>query len=273
MTVRIAFIGGGNMASSLIGGLIANGTDASNITASDPNLEQQQKLQQEFAIPVTDNNAQATAQSDVIVLAVKPQLMAIVCEDLAKQSGDLSNKLFISIAAGISIARLKNLLGEKTAIVRTMPNTPALVGRGMTGLYAPSDVSAQQSAAAEQLMQAVGETCWVQQEDQINHIIAAAGSAPAYFFLFMEAMQQHAEHLGFSPEQARQLVQQSALGSAELVAANPDLDLTTLRANVTSKGGTTAEAIRVFEEQQLPRIVGQAMDAAIARGREMESLF
>jgi pyrroline-5-carboxylate reductase len=122
-------------------------------------------------------------------------------------------------------------------------------------------------------MQAVGETCWVENEDDINHIIAAAGSAPAYFFLFMEAMQQQAEQLGFSPEQARSLVQQSALGSAELVAANPDLDLATLRANVTSKGGTTAEAIRVFEEQGLRKVVANAMDAAVERGREMESLF
>ncbi len=273
MTARIAFIGGGNMASSLIGGIIANGAAASNITASDPNLEQQQKLQQQFAINVTADNGQAIASSDIVVLAVKPQLMAEVCQAIKDLGLDLGAKLFISIAAGISVKRLKGLLGEQVAIVRTMPNTPALVGRGMTGLYAAADVSSEQATSAEQLMQAVGETCWVEQEDEINHIIAAAGSAPAYFFLFMEAMQQHAEQLGFSPEQARKLVQQSALGSAELVAANPNLELATLRANVTSKGGTTAEAIRVFEEQGVRKIVANAMDAAIARGREMESLF
>ncbi|WP_220718829.1 pyrroline-5-carboxylate reductase [Agarivorans litoreus] len=273
MTARIAFIGGGNMASSLIGGLLANGANPSNITASDPNTEQQQNLKQQFSVNVTGDNNQAIAQSDVIVLAVKPQLMAVVCQAIADAGNDLSSKLFVSIAAGVNVKRLKGLLGEQVAIVRTMPNTPALVGRGMTGLYAPADVSEQQIASAEQLMQAVGETCWVKNEDDINHIIAAAGSAPAYFFLFMEAMQQQAEQLGFSPEQARSLVQQSALGSAELVAANPDLDLATLRANVTSKGGTTAEAIRVFEEQGLRKVVANAMDAAVERGREMESLF
>lgn len=273
MTARIAFIGGGNMASSLIGGLLANGANPSSITASDPNTEQQQHLKQQFSVNVTGDNNQAIAQSDVIVLAVKPQLMAVVCQAIADAGNDLSSKLFVSIAAGVSVKRLKGLLGEQVAIVRTMPNTPALVGRGMTGLYAPADVSQEQNASAEQLMQAVGETCWVENEDDINHIIAAAGSAPAYFFLFMEAMQQQAEQLGFSPEQARSLVQQSALGSAELVAANPDLDLATLRANVTSKGGTTAEAIRVFEEQGLRKVVANAMDAAVERGREMESLF
>ncbi|MPW30717.1 pyrroline-5-carboxylate reductase [Agarivorans sp. B2Z047] len=273
MTARIAFIGGGNMASSLIGGLLANGANPSNITASDPNTEQQQNLKQQFSVNVTGDNNQAIAQSDVIVLAVKPQLMAVVCQAIAEAGNDLNSKLFVSIAAGVSVKRLKGLLGEQVAIVRTMPNTPALVGRGMTGLFAPADVSKEQIASAEQLMKAVGETCWVANEDDINHIIAAAGSAPAYFFLFMEAMQQQAEQLGFSPEQARSLIQQSALGSAELVAANPDLDLATLRANVTSKGGTTAEAIRVFEEQGLRKVVANAMDAAVERGREMESLF
>ncbi|WP_026957708.1 pyrroline-5-carboxylate reductase [Aliagarivorans taiwanensis] len=273
MTAKIAFIGGGNMAKALIGGLINNGTSANRITVADPSFEQTEALREEFGVKVTAYNAYAILASDVVVLAVKPQIMADVCKGFVDAGTNLHGRLFISIAAGISVARLKEMLGNETQVVRTMPNTPALVGQGMTGLYAPEDVTEQQRELADSLMQAVGKTCWVEQEHEINHIIAAAGSAPAYFFLFMEAMQKQAEKLGFTPEQAREVVQQAALGSTQLVAANPDLDLATLRANVTSKGGTTAEAIRVFQEQQLEQIVANAMDAAIARALEMESLF
>ncbi len=154
-----------------------------------------------------------------------------------------------------------------------MPNTPSLVGKGMSGLYAPEQVSQQDRDYTGDLMASVGKVCWVDDENGINGVIAAAGSAPAYFFLFMEAMQKEAERMGFDSQTARDLVQQAASGAAALVEANPDTPLGTLREQVTSKGGTTAEALRVFNERQLPETVAQAMQAAVSRAQEMEKLF
>jgi pyrroline-5-carboxylate reductase len=154
-----------------------------------------------------------------------------------------------------------------------MPNTPALVSKGMSGLFAADTVSTEDKQFAGELMQAVGEICWVEQESGINNVIAAAGSAPAYFFLFMEAMQKEAIAQGFDTDTARLLVQQSALGAAEMVVANPETELSTLREQVTSKGGTTAEALRTFNEHQLSDIVAKAMQAAVIRAEEMEKLF
>lgn len=154
-----------------------------------------------------------------------------------------------------------------------MPNTPALVSQGMSGLYAPHNVSQADKQFAADLMSAVGKVCWVEAESGINNVIAAAGSAPAYFFLFMEAMQAEAIKQGFDADTARLLVQQSALGAAEMVIANPETELSTLREQVTSKGGTTAEAIRTFNEHQLTDIVAKAMQAAVIRAEEMEKLF
>ena len=171
------------------------------------------------------------------------------------------------------IARLSSLLGGHRNIVRAMPNTPALIGLGMTGLYAPNDVSVTDCTFAEQMLQAVGQTVWVANEAGLNSVIAASGSAPAYFFLFMQLMAEEAERMGFSAEQARLLVQQTALGSAQMVIDNPQLDLETLRAQVTSKGGTTAEAVRSFQEQGLANLVSEAMRAAVKRAEEMEQLF
>ncbi|RZA46848.1 pyrroline-5-carboxylate reductase, partial [Serratia marcescens] len=179
----------------------------------------------------------------------------------------------LSIAAGIQVSRFYQLLGDKLNIVRIMPNTPSLVGKGMSGLYAPAQVSRQDRDYTGDLMASVGKVCWVDDENGINGVIAAAGSAPAYFFLFMEAMQKEAERMGFDSQTARDLVQQAASGAAALVEANPDTPLGTLREQVTSKGGTTAEALRVFNERQLPETVAQAMQAAVARAQEMEKLF
>ncbi|MFV0490032.1 MAG: pyrroline-5-carboxylate reductase, partial [Vibrio fluvialis] len=194
-----------------------------------------------------------------------------VCKPL--QVIDFSNKLVISIAAGVSVERLNAMLGSTLNLVRVMPNTPSLVNRGMAGLYASASVSEADKAFTAELMAAVGKVCWVEQESGINSVIAAAGSAPAYFFLFMEAMQAEAMAQGFDKETARLLVQQSALGAAEMVQANPDIELSTLREQVTSKGGTTAEAIRTFNEHQLTDIVAKAMRAAVSRAEEMEKLF
>ena len=268
---KITFIGAGNMARSIIAGLVASGYPANLITATDPNQEQRDFLSNQYGINTKADNAQAAELADVVVLAVKPQLMAIVGEGM--QRVDFTHKLVISIAAGISAERLNQMFAARLNIVRVMPNTPALVSQGMSGLYAPLTVSTQDKQFASDLMAAVGKTCWVEQESGINNVIAAAGSAPAYFFLFMEAMQNEAMAQGFDSETARLLVQQSALGAAEMVIANPHIELSTLREQVTSKGGTTAEAIRTFNEHQLSDIVAKAMQAAVIRAQEMETLF
>lgn len=268
---KIAFIGSGNMAEAIISGLVSSGYPAQNVTAADPTPERLEYLEQRFSVKTSNDNHVAAVEADVIVLSVKPQLMATVCEPLA--SIDWSNKLVISIAAGVSCQRIEQLLGSKLSLVRVMPNTPALVNKGMSGLYANSLASAQDKTFAEQFLQSVGEVCWVDQESGINTVTAASGSGPAYFFLFMEAMQAEAIAQGFDKEAARIMVQQTALGAAEMVIANQDLDIATLRERVTSKGGTTAEAIRTFQENDLEEIVSKAMQAAVSRAEEMEKLF
>ncbi|AKJ41184.1 pyrroline-5-carboxylate reductase [Pragia fontium] len=265
---NIAFIGAGNMAKAIISGLVNNGYPAQLITATSPSMKQDGPLHNQYGINCSNDNIASVRQADVVVLAVKPQMMAEVCEQIHQQV-DLNGKLILSIAAGISVERFYQLLG-KVDLIRIMPNTPSLIGLGMSGLYAPAQVSMPDRQFTEQLMQSVGEICWVEQESGINNIIAAAGSAPAYFFLFMESMQQEAERLGFTSEQARLLVQQTALGAAQMVVNNPQLDIATLRQQVTSKGGTTAEALRVFNENGLPEIVASAMQAASKRAVEME---
>ncbi|MEG3755934.1 pyrroline-5-carboxylate reductase [Psychromonas arctica] len=270
---KITFIGAGNMAGSIINGLVKGGYPANLICASAPSLTNTQKLADELAITASQDNNQSASWADVIVLGVKPQMMADVCQSLVDGGVDFTNKLVISIAAGVSVTRFQSVLGENTAVIRTMPNTPSLLQKGMTGLFASQQVSPQDKDFASELMTAVGEIVWVENESEINGVIAAAGSAPAYFFLFMESMQKKAMEMGFSKEDARLLVQQSAIGSAEMVKQNAHLDLETLRNNVISKGGTTAEAIRTFNELDLPEIVGKAMQAASDRGAEMEKLF
>jgi pyrroline-5-carboxylate reductase len=269
---KIAFIGAGNMAQAIIAGLVNGGYPAQHISVCAPSGKNRDALAAQYGVISSADNVRCAQEADVIVLAVKPQMMATVCEPLHEQV-NFSGKLVLSIAAGISIARFQALLGEPLNIVRIMPNTPSLVGKGMSGMYAPASVSQADKDFTAQLMQSVGKICWVDSESGINGVIAAAGSAPAYFFLFMEAMQQEAIRQGFSQETARLLVQQAASGAAALVEANPDTALSTLRENVTSKGGTTAEALRVFNEQQLTQTVAEAMQAAIARAQEMETLF
>ncbi|WP_367987383.1 pyrroline-5-carboxylate reductase [Vibrio sp. NTOU-M3] len=268
---KITFIGAGNMARSIIAGLTSSGYPAKLITATDPNQEQRDFLAKQYGICTDADNRAAAKEADVIVLAVKPQLMEVVASGM--QDIDYTNKLVISIAAGINATRLNDMFASQLNIVRVMPNTPALVGKGMSGLFAPEHVNDSDKSFAADLMMAVGKVCWVEQEAGINNVIAAAGSAPAYFFLFMEAMQAEAIAQGFDQATARLLVEQSALGAAEMVVANQDTELSTLREQVTSKGGTTAEALRTFNEHQLTEIVSKAMQAAVARAEEMEKQF
>jgi pyrroline-5-carboxylate reductase len=268
---NIAFIGSGNMAEAIIAGLVSSGYPAQQVITADPTQARLDDLSHRFGVQTTTDNHTAAMGADVVVLSVKPQLMAAVCEPLA--SIDWSNKLVISIAAGVSCQRIEQLLGAPLNLVRVMPNTPALVNKGMSGLYANPHTSENDKQFAEQFLQSVGKTCWVTQESGINTVTATSGSGPAYFFLFMEAMQAEAIAQGFDKEAARIMVQQTALGAAEMVIANQDLDIAILRDRVTSKGGTTAEAIRTFQENDLEAIVSKAMQAACARAEEMETLF
>jgi len=269
---KIAFIGAGNMARAITIGLVNSGITPQNIIVANPSEAKRLKLAEEFGVQQTDDNIKASEFADVIVLCVKPHFITDVCLQIS-QALDISGKLFVSVAAGTTIDQIQlALTNEKTTqhapVVRVMPNTPAQLGLGMSGLFASSEVNVEQKAAAEKLMTAVGKIIWLSSEDKINDIIAVAGSAPAYFFLFMEAMEQHAQHLGFSAQESRMLVQQVALGATQMVAHNSD-DISTLRANVTSKGGTTHAAIEQFKDDGINEMVQNAMNAAIARAEEM----
>ncbi|MBL4631669.1 MAG: pyrroline-5-carboxylate reductase [Paraglaciecola sp.] len=269
---KIAFIGAGNMTRSIVSGLVNNAYPAHLITASNPSIEKLTALQTDFAINVTQDNNAAADAAEVIVLAVKPQLMESVCGKLG-QDNNVSDKLFVSIAAGITTARLQQMLGGTFALVRTMPNTPSALGKGMTGLFADASVNEIDKQYATDLMSQVGKIAWVEKESMIDGVIAAAGSSPAYFFLFLEAMQKESERQGFDKQTARLMVQQAMLGAAEMVCHNPDLELSELRTQVTSKGGTTAKAIESFQQQNLEQIIATAMQAAVKRAEQMAQQF
>ena len=266
----ITFVGGGNMAQAIVFGLLKRGYPAGNITDCDPSEEKRQ-LFAEKGVQVATDNVAAVSSAEVVLLAVKPQVLAEVCAPLSAVG--FSDKFVISIAAGISLARLTALLPTATSIVRVMPNTPALVGEGMAGLFAAKNTSENDRTFAQNLLAAVGKTLWVDSEEQMHAVTAASGSSPAYFFQFLEAMQQGLIKMGLSAENARELVQQAILGSAKMVVENPQVDLATLRQNVTSKGGTTAAALNVFNQRQFNDIVEQAMQACVVRSKEMETLF
>lgn len=267
----IAFIGAGNMARAIIAGLLQADFSASHIIAVNRSEDKNEDLRQTLGIKASSDAIESARSADVIVLGVKPQNMADLLESM--RDIEWKDKLVVSIAAGISITRLCEMADAALNIVRVMPNTPSLIGEGMSGLYAAKSVSGSDCQFVGDLLSSVGEICWVSKESQMNGIIAAAGSAPAYFFLFMEAMQAEAQRQGFDENTARALVQQTALGAAKMVIANPTLDIATLREQVTSKGGTTAQALHVFNHNQLSDTVAKAMQAAVCRAEEMESLF
>lgn len=266
----IGFIGAGNMANSLIRGLLAQGVDKSLLLAADIDTDKLRSLTQACDIG-SASNQQIAGTADVIVLAVKPQVMRAVCTglDLADRQ---SQPLVVSIAAGITIANLESWLGDACALVRCMPNTPALIGKGASGLYAGGNVTAQQKQMAENIMAAVGLSIWVDAESDIDTVTAVSGSGPAYFFLFMEAMGQAATDMGLSGELARQLVYQTALGASELAITSDD-DIAELRRKVTSPGGTTEAAVNRFEAGELRKLVGDALKAARDRSVELADEF
>lgn len=266
MTTRIAFIGGGNMAASLAGGLIAAGASPASIIVAEPDADRRAQLSNQFDVATTADNLETLLQ-DVVVLSVKPQLMQTVCRQLA-ESANVNNPLYVSIAAGIRTADIARWLGGDVAVVRCMPNTPALIQCGATALYANKSVSEAQQHLADEILRAAGITAWVADEDLLDVVTAVSGSGPAYFFLLMEAMQKTAVDLGLDKETAASLTLQTALGAARM-ANESELDVQELRARVTSKGGTTAAAISSFEHDDFHRNVSKALNAAYNRSREL----
>ena len=262
---KIGFIGGGNMARSLIGGLISAGYPPAAISVADPNDSIRTALATDFGINATVDNQVILEQSDVVVLAVKPQVMQTVTTDL--QMGQ-TPPLILSVAAGIRTASLANWLGGETAIVRAMPNTPALVQSGATGLFANPHVDPEQRDLAESIMRAAGVVQWVDEEALMDAVTALSGSGPAYLFLVMEAMENAAQKLGLPAETARLLTVQTAFGAAKL-ALEIEEDPAVLRENVTSPGGTTERAINVLREEGLEEMFYKALQAARDRAHEL----
>ncbi len=267
MNKTITFIGAGNMALSLIKGLLSSGYSRDNITATDPNKEQRDHLTQIFGIKCFANNLAAVKQADVIILATKPQILAKVCNEI-KPTIQQSQPLIISIAAGVRLADINNWLGQTTSIVRCMPNTPAMIQSGATGLIANRNVTNQQKNIAENILRAVGITVWVSTDDDLDSITALSGSGPAYYFLFMQAMQESAEKMGLSKEDAKLLTIQTAFGAAKMALESP-YDCATLRKKVTSPNGTTQKAIQSFENNNFKQIVDKAMIAAKDRAKTL----
>jgi pyrroline-5-carboxylate reductase len=265
----IGFIGAGNMASSLICGLIATGFPAQRIWTSDLDTQQLARLAKDQGVHITSDNNQLVSQVDVVVLAVKPQVVPDVVRPLHELLE--GNKLVISIAAGINSTALNAWLPE-VPVIRCMPNTPALVGQGVTGIFATSKVSDQQKQAAEMIMQAVGQTVWLDDETLIDTVTAVSGSGPAYFFLLMEAMEAAAIDLGVTPETARLLVQQTALGAATMVAETGESPAQ-LRRKVTSPGGTTEKALSIFEQHNFKPVVAEALQGAHDRSIELSKII
>lgn len=268
---KICFIGAGNMSQSLIAGLANSGYPSDLIWATNPSTNKLVTLKTQFGINTSQHNKDGVNHADVIVLCVKPQLMQQVCHEL--QDIDLSKKLIITIAAGILSQRYQDYFNQKVQLIRAMPNTPTQIGAGITGLWSANQILHNEKKFIDDLMQTGGKVVWVNNEDELNLVIALAGSAPAYFFLFIEAMIDSAKKLGMDETQARIFAEQAALGSAKMLITNPDLSASQLRENVTSKGGTTAEAIATFEQGNLRQLIDNAMNNCINRANEMAQTF
>jgi pyrroline-5-carboxylate reductase len=264
---RIGFIGGGNMATSLVGGLIADGWGTDLIYIAEPEEKRRAEIRSRFPVHTGQDNAEVIRQVDVVVLAVKPQIMREVTHGLAAAVQE-QQPLVISIAAGIRLGDLARWLGGYSRLVRCMPNTPALVQSGATGLYADPSVSETHRNLAESILRAVGLTLWLDNEVQLDAVTALSGSGPAYIFYIMEAMEKAAVELGLSPESARLLTLQTTFGAAKMALESRD-GPGELRRRVTSPGGTTERAIATLEEAQLHRIFQQAIQGACTRAAEL----
>lgn len=265
---RISFLGGGNMATSVIGGLVDAGHRPELITVSDPIEDSLRRLRANWPVHTTRSNLDAIADADVIMLAVKPQVLVEVCTEIR---GKLpSGILILSIAAGKSTTTINQALGGKCAVIRCMPNTPALVKEGASVLFANSRVNEAQKHIAQSILAAVGTVSWIEDEALMDAVTAVSGSGPAYFFLVIESMIEAGVKLGLAPELARDLAIQTALGAAQLAKSSED-EVAELRRKVTSPKGTTERAIQTFESLQLRDIFSRAMEACAARSKELGS--
>ncbi len=268
---QIAFVGGGNMARSLIAGLVADGYNPTAMRVIDPDADKLQMLEHGYGIVPARSNADALDGADVVVLCVKPQAAPEVCRGLATAI-PTRVPLFVSVMAGVTEASLCHWLARAVPLVRAMPNTPAMLQSGAIGLHANSAANAAQRNLAEEILRAVGLTRWVEQETQIDTVTAVSGSGPAYFFLLMEALEQAAVEQGLDPETARLLSIQTALGAARMAVESDDSPRL-LRERVTSPGGTTERAIAVFEDAGLQQLVNRAVAAARQRAAELSTML
>jgi pyrroline-5-carboxylate reductase len=259
------------MAAALISGLTKRGVQPARIVAADPSTDQLQRLARDYAIQTAADNVSAVQGAEVVVLAVKPQQMRAVALGLAPHLA-ASRPLLISVAAGIPHASLARWFGPQVPVIRTMPNRPALNGFGATGLYAPASVGAAYRALAESIMAAVSATVWVEHESQMDTVTALSGSGPAYFFLFMEALEAAAHERGLPNDVAHRLTLETAFGAAQMARHSAE-SLATLREQVTSQGGTTAAALAVLDAAGLRAIVAHAVAAADRRSAELAAEY
>jgi len=268
---KITFIGGGNMARSLIGGLVATGMSNKDISVSEPKADLREKLTKDFGINALEENASAVVGADVIVLAVKPQILQEVVTPLGSLVAE-TRPLLISVAAGVTCSSIERWLGGDPALIRVMPNTPALIGAGISALYANSNVDVGQRALAEKIVTAVGKTVWIEEESLMDAVTAVSGSGPAYFFYIMQAINDAAVREGLDAETARLLSLETALGAARL-ALESEVTPGSLQAQVTSPGGTTEAAINVLNNSGVGDALQKAVSAARARGGELAKLL
>ena len=267
---KIVFVGGGNMASSIFGGLLREDCHAENIYVCDPDQQKLDALHKRYGVNVSTHNDDFVALADVLVLAVKPQMMHQVVESLAPKVR--KETLIVSVAAGIREKDFTRWMAGDFAIVRCMPNTPSLVQTGASGLFANAHVSEAQHDLAESLMRAVGIVVWLEDESQMDAVTALSGSGPAYIFLVMEAMQKAAEALGLTPEQAKLLTTQTALGAAKM-AMESEEEVSELRHRVTSPGGTTEQGVNTLLQEGLMTAFSQALQAADNRSKELAEML
>ena len=258
------------MAGSIIGGLLAAGSDAAQLRASDPQPEHRERLRAQGLTQLGSDNRAAAAGADVVVLAVKPQILRAVCEDLAPVLDE--GQLVISVAAGVPAASLDRWLGARAVLLRCMPNTPALLGAGATALYAHGALDDTARERAEHILGAVGRSCWVDDESLLHAVTAVSGSGPAYFFLFMEAMVAGGERMGLDADTARMLCAQTCIGAGRMLAEG-NADAAELRRRVSSPGGTTERAVAALQAGGLDALVAAAMEACARRSRQMSDEF
>lgn len=263
----ISFIGAGNMASAIIGGMLDSGFKAANIWVSAPDDNHLQSIRKQFGVSVTTDNRYCAEQADMVVLAVKPQVMASVCSDIAPVVQN-TRPLMVSIAAGLEASTLDEWLGGGLPLVRVMPNTPSLVGKGAAGLYANDQVKEKQKTMVESVFNSIGSALWVEDESLLHAVTALSGSGPAYFFLMLEALEEAATDAGIAGETARALAIQTMAGAAEM-AGRSEHDPGQLKRNVMSPGGTTEQAIQTFEEGGMRDLIKKAYSAAYKRSGEM----